>query len=144
MITINVLEGFKQLKIGQIRHINELIENIKQSNILNNDTDIELNIEGCYTAYPATPKLIDYFLYYLSSLNGKKKIHIKLDGIGNKLVYILYILVLESEFFNIYDKIDNEDDVKLWEKTINEKLKKKNILLKVTFTPTNKDYIYWS
>lgn len=144
MITINVADDFNQIKISQARHINELIIKINNANLLGNETEIELNIEGCITDYPATPKLIDYFLNHLSNQEGEKKLNIKFDGLGNKEVYLLYILVLEGEFFGIKDKIDNEEDVDIWKKIIDKKLKEKNIQLIVTFTPNNKMYNYGS
>lgn len=142
MVTINIVNDFNHIKIAQERHIHELLEKIKSKDVFGNETEIELNIEGCITDYPATPKFIDFFLNYLSNQDGEKKLHIKLDGLGNKEVYILYILVLEGAFFGIKDKIDNEEEISKWQKIMDEKLIEKNIWLKVTFTPDGKEYNY--
>jgi hypothetical protein len=142
MIRINVIDDFNQIKIAQVRHINELIEKIVTKNILSNEIEIILNIEGCIADYPATPKFIDFFLDHLSKQNGNKKLNILFDGLGNKEIYILYILVLEGDFFGINNKIDSEEEIDSWKQIINEKLKEKNIILTVTFTPDKKVYNY--
>ena len=142
MIAINVVDDYNQIKIAQVRHINELIEKIQKKDVLGNETDIELNIEGCITDYPATPKFIDYFLNHLSNQEAEKKLHIKFDGLGNKDVYLLYILVLEGKFFGIKDKFDNEEDVGIWKKIIDKRQKEKSIQFIVTYTPNNKKYYY--
>jgi hypothetical protein len=66
MTTINIEKDFNHIKLAQERHVNELIAKIESSKVLRNSAEIELNIEECITDYPATPKLIDYFLDYLS------------------------------------------------------------------------------
>jgi hypothetical protein len=142
MKTINVINDFSHIKLAQERHVNELISAIENKGILGNETEIELNIEECITDYPATPKLIDYFLNHLSRQDGIKKLEVKLDGLGNKEVYILYILVLEGEFFGINDKIEAEAEIDTWRKVIDQKLREKNILLNVIYTPDNKEYHY--
>lgn len=142
MLKINVQEDFDQIKIAQERHIKELIEKINEKNILKNETELEINIENCVTDYPATPKLIDFFLNHLSNQNGEKKIHIKLNGLGNKQLYILYILVLEGDFFEIHNKIDNEDEIGKWIGLINRKLIENNIILTVTYTTNGQRYDY--
>lgn len=141
-MVINVVEDYNQIKLAQERHIQSLIEQLCQKSILSNETDIELNIEGCTTDYPATPKLIDFFLFHLSAQSGKKNLCIKLDGLGNKQIYILYILVLEGDYFKINEKIENEDEIDKWINIINTKLQEHNISLKVIFTPDNKEYNY--
>jgi hypothetical protein len=73
---------------------------------------------------------------------GNKELIVKLNGLSNKEVYILYILVLEGMFFDIHYKIDNEDEIKQWKTIINQKLKEKSISLKVIYTPDNKEYVY--
>lgn len=142
MVKINIADDYNQIKINHVRHISKLIEKIEKKDVLGNEIGIELNIEGCITDYPATPRFIDYFLNHLSNQNGEKKLHIKVDGVGNKEVYILSILVLEGKFFEINNKIDNEEEVGIWKKIIDGKLKEKNISLKVTFTPDKKEYSY--
>lgn len=141
-MVINVVQDFNQIKIAQDRHVRELIEKLNMANILNKDSHIELNIEGCITDYPATPQLIDYFLFHLSKLNGTKELVVKLDGLGNKLVYLLYILVLEGKFFEISNKIENEDEVYQWTTLMEQRLKENNIILKIIYSPNNKEYIY--
>lgn len=142
MKPINVVSDFNQIKIAQERHVNDLIKKIKDAGVVENEKHIELNLEGCITDYPATPRLIDYFLEHLSGLDGDKSLYIKLDGLGNKLVYILYILVLEGHFFGISDKVENENEVDKWVDLINQKLKEKNITLKILFTPNGSEYNY--
>jgi hypothetical protein len=142
MTKINVENDFNHIKLAQERHVNELISKIEDKGVIKNTTEIELNIEGCITDYPATPKLIDYFLNHLCAKNGQKKLIIKLDGLGNKEIYILYILVLEGVFFGINDKIENEAEVNTWKEVIDQKLKDENISLKVIYTTENKEYNY--
>jgi hypothetical protein len=143
MKTINVVQDFKHIKLASKKYVDEIISKIESSKVLENETEIELNIEECVTDYPSTPRFIDYFLYHLSEQqNGKKKLIIKLNGLGNKEVYILYILVLEGKFFDINNKIDNEDEIEQWRTIINQKLKDSNISLKIIFTPDNKEYDY--
>lgn len=142
MTIVNVFENFNQIKLAQERHIDSLIEKLKSKNVLKDDPEIELNIEGCTTDYPATPKLVDFFLFHLSSLEGNKKLCIKLDGLGNKLIYILNILVLEGEYFGINEKVESEGEVNKWIQIINNKLNEQNISLKIIFTPDDKEYSY--
>lgn len=142
MISINIIEDFSQIKMTQMRHVNNLIVKIEEKNVLGIETEIKLNIEGCTTDYPATPKLIDYFLDHLSNQIGDKSLNIKLDGLGNKQVYILYILIFEGDFFGIKEKINSDEEVEKWKIIIDKKLIEKNIKLKVTYTPDNKIYEY--
>ncbi|MPM46787.1 hypothetical protein SDC9_93493 [bioreactor metagenome] len=142
MTIINVVEDYNQVKLGQERHIESFIDELREKNILKNETEIELSIENCTTDYPATPRLIDFFLSHLSAQQGNKKLCIKVDGLGNKQIYILYILVLEGAYFGINEKIENEDEIDKWVEIIDNKLKENNISLKVIFTPDNKEYNY--
>lgn len=139
---INSITHFNQIKLAQERHVKELIQKIETKGGLGTESIITVNIEGCTTDYPATPKLLDYFLNHLVQQEGMKELTIVLDGLGNKLIYILYILVLEGSFFGINDKIENEEEVNKWETIINNKLMESNIFLKIIFTPDNKEYTY--
>jgi hypothetical protein len=142
MKIINVDQDYNLFRLEQERHINELISRIENDGGLGIETELEINIEECTTDYPATPKLLDYFLEHLSNQRGKKMLTVKLNGLGNKESYILCTLVLEGNFFSIYDKIDKEEDIGRWKEVINKILKDKEIVLQVIYTPEQKKYIY--
>lgn len=142
MKKINIYDDYNHIKLMQSRHVNELITKIENSGGLGNEKEIELNIEDCVTNYPSTPMLIDYFLNHLSHFEGEKNLVIKLGGLGNKEIYILFTLVLGGEFFNIHDKIENDDEIVKWKEIINKKLKEKKIVLRVLYTPDRTEYTY--
>lgn len=138
---INVIKDFGQINVSSQRHVNKLISEINQKG-LGNSLLIELNLEGCQTDYPETPKLIDFFLEHLSNQTGKKELHIKFNGLGTKELYILYDIILEGSYFNIHEKSESDEELSRWKQKIDDKLKSKGVVLKITYTPENKIYTY--
>lgn len=138
MSTYNIVEEYGFLNISSKRHVNNLIEKI----VLNNDKTIVLNLEGCQTDYPHTPRLVDYFLYALAKEIGRKKLTIKFNGLGTKEIYILYDIILEGEFFKINEKIEDEKETGKWREIINAILKQSNIILEIIYTTDNTIYEY--
>lgn len=141
MKVYNIVEDFNQINISSQRHVNKLIKDIIAIG-LKNENEIILNLEGCQTDYPHTPRLIDFFLNSLEKVNGKKKLKIKFDGLGTKEIYILYDIILEGDFFNIMEKIEKEQELDKWRLKMKKILKSKNILLEINYTPKNKLYVY--
>ena len=141
MKVFNIVDEFNQINISGQRHINNLIEKIKNAGI-GNDLEIELNLEDCQTDYPETPKLVDYFLNHLSSLTGNKVLTIKFNGLGTKEIYILYDIILEGEYFGIHEKIDSEEELSKWKLQINSKLRENNICMEIRYTTENTTFTY--
>lgn len=141
MYKLNIIEDYKHYQIANIRHTNLLLDKIKDINF-GNETEIELNIEGCMTDYPATPIFMDYFLFHLENQEGQKEFTIILDGIYNKEIYILYDIVLEGDFFNIKEKNGSEEEIKVWKEIINKKLKNENIIIKIIISHDKKEFFY--
>ena len=141
MKIFNIINDHNQINISSQRHVNKLIEDIKLKSF-ESENEILLNIEGCQTDYPNTPRLIDFFLNHLAKIDGKKVLKIKYDGLGTKEIYILYDIILEGNFFNIKEKIETDQELDKWKSKMNSILRSNNILLEIHYTPDNKTYIY--
>lgn len=140
MIEINMRKDFNLIKLAQERHIKQAISLIDDKP--GNDNDIVLDLSGCIIDYPATPKFVDYFLFQLEKKEGSKSLSIKVDGLGNKEIYLLYTLILEGEFFSTNKKFE-ELEIDKYHKEVNNKLKEKGIILNIIYTPdNNKCYEY--
>lgn len=140
MIEINMRKDFNIIKLAQERHIKQAISLIDDKP--GNDNDIVLDLSGCIIDYPATPKFVDYFLFQLEKKEGSKSLSIKVDGLGNKEIYLLYTLILEGEFFSTNKKFE-ELEIDKYHKEVNNKLKEKGIILNIIYTPdNNKCYEY--
>lgn len=141
MKIFNIVADFNHINISSPRHINKLITEINRDNF-DNETQIELNLEGCLTDYPNTPRLISFFLEKLAKIDGHKELTIKLDGLGNKEIYILYDIVLEGDFFGINEKIIPDQKLDEWHDRMNSILLNKNISLTIHYTPEDIKYQY--
>lgn len=141
MKEFNILSDYAQLNISGERHVLFLIEEIKKKGLVN-ETEIILNLEGCQTDYPETPKFIDFFLSHLAKQTGKKKLTIKYNGLATKEIYVLYDIILEGDFFDIHEKIDSDADLNRWKEKINSKLKYLGITMIVINTADNEYFNY--
>lgn len=140
---IKVIEEFGQINISSKRHVENLINSIN-NNGLGNDKEIILDITGCQTDYPETPKLVDLLLFHLSKLDGEKYLKIIFNGLGNKELFLLHDLILEGNYFEILNKINDPSDVSIWTEIMNQKLKENNIIMTILYVPENKTYTYGS
>lgn len=141
MKIFNVATDYNHINISSPRHINKLITDINIDNF-DNETEIELNLEGCLTDYPNTPRLISFLLEKLALSDGHKELTIKLDGLGNKEIYILYDIVLEGKFFGINEKITPDQKLDVWHERMNNILLDNNITLIIHYTPEDITYKY--
>jgi hypothetical protein len=137
---INIKEEYSRSRLNRERHIDALKSEIEGKGGLGNNTNIKLNIMDCTTDYPPTPLFIDYFLNHLTKQVGKKELIIKQNSFNRELL-VLYILVLEGEYFEIKDKI-NDGEIEKWVRIVNKKLKENDIIIKVVDAENKVDYQY--
>lgn len=138
---INVLKDFDQINISSKRHIDNLIEKIKGIG-LGNDKSICLDLTDCQTDYPETPRLIDFLLFHLAGLEGKKELKIIFNGLGSKELYILHDIVLEGKYFEIHNKITSPEEVFKWTEIMKRKLSNDGIRLEIFYLTDNKSFLY--
>lgn len=141
MKIFKIATDYNHINISSPRHINRLIEEINIYDFVD-ETQIELNLEGCLTDYPNTPRLISFFLEKLALIDGHKELIIRLDGLGNKEIYILYDIVLEGNFFGINEKITPDQKLDVWHERMNTILESKNMTLSIFYTPEDIKYQY--
>ncbi len=109
--------------------LNELIDSINKTDIFNSK-EICLDLTGYYVDYQVTPNIVSFFLTRLSAMDGVKEFKIIHSGIGSKEELMLYDLLFDNDFFKIKNK-PTEETVVDYKKTINIKLKEKNILMNI-------------
>jgi len=141
MKIFNIANDYNHINISSPRHINKLMAKINLDDF-DNEAQIELNLKGCLTDYPNTPRLISFFLERLATIDGHKELIIKLDGLGNKEIYILYDIVLEGKFFGINEKIAPDQKLDAWHERMNAILVDKNMTLTILYTPEDIKYQY--
>lgn len=140
MITILVKESFDERNLTNAININLLIDKISKSIDFQNEINISLDLTGCITDYPETPRLIDYFLQILAKQHGEKTLNIIYTGIGTNELHVLYDIVIENRFFDITKETTKTNSD--WIQIIHDKLKGKGIILTVSCPVDNKNYTY--
>lgn len=133
--------GYK--KLYQPYSVDEYLEDIRNKQLLKKYREIELNLQSCRLGYPSTPRYIDFFLYHLSKLEGKKKLIIKMGCISYFEWVCLNIIVLEGSFFGVNNKLNSNEDVDRVKKTMIEKLNQYNIQMVIVLNDSkNTSYNY--
>ncbi len=139
MKKISVKNDYGTINISNLLNVNMIIEKIKQINL---GKEICLDLKGCLTDYPNTPKLVDYFLKLLEKQEGKKVLCIIYTGIGTKELHVLHDFVLDGEFFRIKKEDAGRNNLEYWIDIINKKLKEHNIELIIDCPIDNAKYKY--
>jgi hypothetical protein len=141
-LTLNIAERYSR-KLYQFHFVEDLVEKLRQERILDNRTNIELNITSCRLAYPATPQFIDYFLDHLSQQEGEKNLTIKMGCVSYFEWVCLNIIVLEGTFFEVKIKMNTNEDLMQNRAIINSKLKANKITLNIVLDNiSNIEYKY--
>lgn len=143
-LEINVAKDYKISNLADSNIVSGLKDVIIESQVLGKYTQIELDIINHMLGYPASPSFIDLFLFHLKSLDGKKKLTIKMSRISYHEWVLVNMIVQEGEFFGITKKIESEDELEQNKVIINNKLKTHNIKLKIVINDNHEpnEYTY--